>query len=179
MTILKLSSYRKKGINAYLKGVDSDQYLYGSPATPEDQQQAYKSKLHTISIDLSQLVDGMYVYKEAGGADFNKIRYGWIKIKAGEIIDEGQGNPPPQTLNQYPELPELLGSPKQIAWAEKIRLEALDWNYKHGFEFIDSDISKLPPSAKWWIDNRSNAHDKVAEIIGFHLTTQDRERAYE
>lgn len=164
---LTLSTYRKKGINAYLKV--GDNYLYGKPATPQDAENAYKNKLHTVEIDLSTLPDGYYSYKEAGGADFNKSRYGWIKVIGGEIEDSGLGDPP-LNLKLLPPLPALTGSDKQIAWAEKIRFDAMRWNYKHGWEFGEKDIAILPTEAKWWIDNRESAHSKVARLIGFDLS---------
>jgi hypothetical protein len=55
------------------------------------------------------------------------------------------------------ELPALTGTPKQIAWAEKIRLEAYNSYANRGFEYIASETS-----AAWWIDRR---HDYESVIF--------------
>lgn len=69
--------------------------------------------------------------------------------------------------------PELTGTPKQVAWAEKIRseivadlqdLEAFVKNTPPGYKGFDVAVAlaiiaetKANPSAKWWIDNRDQA----------------------
>lgn len=92
---LKLDTYRKKGINAYLVGTDAsgkplghEKNMYGKPV-PGQEDLAHKSKKHTVQVRIDNLADGKYVYKEAGGADFNKARYGWIVLKSGEVVEEG------------------------------------------------------------------------------------------
>ena len=96
---IELETYRNKGINAYLApvkngNVDYTQNIYGEPIDDDAKDKAHRGKRHTVKVRIDNLTDGVYVYKEAGGADFNKSRYGWLKIKGGEIIDEGTGKPP-------------------------------------------------------------------------------------
>jgi hypothetical protein len=83
--------------------------------------------------------------------------------------------------NTAENLPELLGSPKQVAWAETIRRKALDAAARvrrvdptalaaatkpetvaMGTEYVqvyEATMAKLrtETSAKWWIDNRDTA----------------------
>lgn len=92
---IKLETYRSKGLNAYLAPVENGKAntvkaIYGKPVEGQ-KDKAHKSKRHTVEIDISKLADGIYQYKEAGGADFNKARYGWIQIQGGEIVSEGEG----------------------------------------------------------------------------------------
>lgn len=100
MLKLQLQTYRNKGINAYLAPMlstgkpDTNKAMYGKPVAGQENL-AHRAKKHTIEIDISNL-QGVYIYKEAGGADGNKVRYGWLKIVAGEIIEEGEGYPSPQ-----------------------------------------------------------------------------------
>jgi hypothetical protein len=89
---IELDTYRKKGINAYLVATDESgkalsyvHNMYGKPKAGQEDA-AHKSKKHTILVRIDNLPDGNYIYKEAGGADFNKSRYGTITIKNGEII---------------------------------------------------------------------------------------------
>jgi hypothetical protein len=49
-------------------------------------------------------------------------------------------------INACKTLPNLTGSEKQIAWAEKIRADKSKMN---GFDYIKSESS-----AKWWIEHR-------------------------
>ena len=96
---IELVSYRSKGINAYLCPVingkaDYTQADYGKPTCDEEQERAHRSKKHTVKIRYDHLPTGLYQWKEAGGADNNKARYGWMKIVKGECIAEGEGYPP-------------------------------------------------------------------------------------
>ncbi|KAM3093199.1 hypothetical protein ACKFKF_29690 [Phormidesmis sp. 146-12] len=91
---MELTSNRSKGLNAYLAPIKPDGKadltlaMYGTPKTDADEDKAHRSKRHTVVIDEATLADGYYQYKEAGGADFNKARYGWLEIKSGKIISE-------------------------------------------------------------------------------------------
>lgn len=87
---IELDTYRKKGINAYLvrEGLGFEHNIYGEPL-PGQEDLAHKGKKHTVKVRIDDLEDGKYKYKEAGGADFNKSKYGWIQLKDGEIIDQG------------------------------------------------------------------------------------------
>lgn len=94
-TYIKLDTYRKKGINAYLVGTDAngkalhfDNNMYGKPV-PGQEDAGHKSKKHAVQVRIDNLPDGKYIYKYAGGADFNKARYGWIILKAGQVVEEG------------------------------------------------------------------------------------------
>jgi hypothetical protein len=67
------------------------------------------------------------------------------------------------------QLPPLVGTPKQIAWAESIRAEKLrEFNgYNKGFSILGVaplTIADIPATilaetgARWWIDNRNHSH---------------------
>jgi ribosomal protein L3 len=91
ITVIELNTYRKKGINAYLVGTDAngkslghEHMMYGKPKAGQEDA-AHKSKKHIVEVRIDNLPDGKYIYKEAGGADFNKARYGEIVLKDGQI----------------------------------------------------------------------------------------------
>lgn len=173
---MKLQSYRKKGINAYLSivGGGIDLMDFGTPVTPEDAEKAHQSKSHTVAIDLSKKADGDYYYKEAQG---HKSTQGWLRIKAGEIAEEWSSlveyqkaiivAPVANTESQSIALPDLQGSEKQIAWAEQIRAKAITAATTY-FQSTDQSItseqvaSKFDKftSAKWWIDRREDLKAK-------------------
>lgn len=90
-------------------------------------------------------------------------------------------------MKESNEMKELKGSEKQIAWAEKIRIEQLNNLELKAREFEEralvAKISAKPlsiakqiresieemrneESAKWWIDNRSIAAATVDKITG-------------
>jgi hypothetical protein len=48
-------------------------------------------------------------------------------------------------------LPDLVGSPKQIAWGDKIRAAAYAEYKNKGFNYVATESS-----AAWWIDNRND-----------------------
>lgn len=90
---IQLETYRSKGINAYLAPeeggkANTTKAMYGKPVAGQEDK-AHKAKRHTVEVRIDNLPDGKYIYKEAGGADFNKSRYGWIVLKSGEIVEEG------------------------------------------------------------------------------------------
>jgi hypothetical protein len=98
--------------------------------------------------------------------------------------------------NAAESLPELLGSPKQVAWAETIRRKALDNAArvrtvnpaalavatkpelvamgKEYIEVYESTMAKLrgETSAKWWIENRDTVEtileDACAKVLRKH-----------
>ena len=92
--MVEFESYRSKGLNAYIAPIkangeaDLNQANYGKPKTEADQAKAHRHKRHTVVVDESQLADGYYVWKEAGGADFNKASYGWLEVRSGKIVQE-------------------------------------------------------------------------------------------
>lgn len=157
MATLELRSYRRKGVNAYLwplGGGESD-YDFGTPATEEDEQRAYKSKSHIVKIDLSTKPDGGYKSVEAWET---RRRSNYLLIKEGEIIEQYDSEAELLKALNPMKLPELWGSDKQVAWAESIRSKFIaeigdritDWSpqsaayealYRHS-------------NAKIWIDNR-------------------------
>jgi len=53
-------------------------------------------------------------------------------------------------------LPELAGSVKQIAWAEKIRAQKFNEFNGKGFNFIVTETS-----AAWWIENRNSCESVI------------------
>lgn len=53
-------------------------------------------------------------------------------------------------------LPALTGTPKQIAWAEKIRAEKYDMFKGRGFDYIANETS-----AAWWIDHRNDVESEI------------------
>ena len=84
-------------------------------------------------------------------------------------------------LSTRPELPALVGSEKQIAWANTIRAGIFADAEKHGEALTKAPqpggggdlVRKLYPiwyaelcgqsSAKWWIDHRQQSHDEIMD----------------
>jgi hypothetical protein len=87
---IQLTSYRIKGINAYLveEGKTFHHNDYGTPIDEENQERAHRSKRHTVQVRIDNLPDGIYRFVEAGGADNTKLVKGYLKIANGEIIEE-------------------------------------------------------------------------------------------
>lgn len=56
------------------------------------------------------------------------------------------------------DLPALVGSPRQVAWANQLRVKAID---RHGLDQIGAVVD-VETSAKWWIEARQRLfHLKV------------------
>ncbi|MGE5631401.1 MAG: hypothetical protein ACM3TR_09930 [Caulobacteraceae bacterium] len=53
-------------------------------------------------------------------------------------------------------LPDLTGTPKQIAWAEKIRADKHNMFKGRGFTYIANETS-----AAWWIDHRNDVESEI------------------
>ena len=131
MAILKLGSYRKKGINAYavpLQGLQysPNDYDFGAPLTDADRCAAYKSGFHEVGVDLStsKFSDGYLKYREAIG---HRSSEGYVYVVAGEIAElwESEADYVIARATTIINLPALEGSPKQIAWAEGIRAKVI------------------------------------------------------
>lgn len=152
---ITLVSYRKKGINAYMvkEGEDHTRHDYGTPIDEENQQLAYRSKRHTVQVRIDNL-DGVYRYREAGGADFNSLTTGYLLIENGEITEEADSAAALIAAADTSELPELEGSVKQVGWAESIR-EKIIAKFKQAGVSSPAYV-KAETSAKWYIDNRNN-----------------------
>jgi hypothetical protein len=185
MVSLELTSYRRKGINAYLLMVGADIATadYGTPKTEADQAKAHTGKSHAVVIDLSAKPDGNYKYKEANG---HKTRYGYLSIKDGEIVQEFESEQEMLSAT-LPGLPELEGTEKQIAWAEKIRAKFID---SIGDRITDwspqsaayAGLEKIT-QAKSWIDNRDRLNpekfiEKVAELEREWELAEEAENLY-
>lgn len=152
---IQLVSYRMKGINAYLvkEGEDHTQHDYGTPIDEENQQRAHRKKRHTVKVRIDHLPDGIYRFVEAGGADFNKVVKGYLKIADGKIAEESDNLNSLIVGNTADTLPELDGSQKQIDWALSIR-EKFIAKLKQAKKDIPDWINTTT-SAKWYIDNRA------------------------
>lgn len=164
MGILKLGSYRKKGINAYvvpLQGLQfsTNDYDFGQPLTEADRAAANKSGFHKVGIDLSQpkFLDSYLRYKEAIG---HKSSEGFIEVKNGEIVDSW-GDDYDYVIHrahELIELPPLQGSCKQIVWAESIRAQSILYLHCN----IGIEVRLHPDFFK----DKVQSHDWIE---GFHL----------
>ena len=175
MTVFKLESNRKKGINAYLckiKGMQTDpkKMLFGKPDGEENKAKANRSKQYTAVFDLAGM-SGDYLYKEV---DTNgREKYGWLQIQNGEILNEWGDE------NEYaiaratkicPELLPLEGSEKQIDWATPTRAKAiLIMAYKAVDSWsVDQSTFKLMaeyPHAKDWIEKLGPSSEGAATLL--------------
>lgn len=163
MAILKLGSYRKKGINAYavpLQGLQysPNDYDFGAPLTDADRCAAYKSGFHEVGVDLStaKFSDGYLKYKEAIG---HKTSEGYIYVVAGEIAEswEDETDYVIARVSKLIDLPALEGSSKQIAWAEELRAKSVLFLHCNiGIEVrLHSDFFNSKIQSKDWIEGFS------------------------
>lgn len=158
MTTIDLNSNRSKGHNAYICPVvrfsghkDMDRIRYPKPK-PGQEAKAHQRKYFEGEVDISDFSDGWYYYFEATfqgrGAD------GLVEIRGGEIVDNLQqiDDLLVKTAEEYfSSLRPLLGTPKQIAWADIIRARLILALWEEGYE---QDIyGSLPAESKWWIEN--------------------------
>jgi hypothetical protein len=150
-TFIYLFSYRRKGINAYLIKEQVGAYpLFGKPVSEKDRQAAYRGKLHQIQIRVDNLPDGIYKKVEAGGGSFNKVQREYLKIQDGAVV--AQSWDMAELIDLPKTLPELIGTPKQVAWAENLRSRIISQSAKDGNSIPEYVYSQT--SATWYIDNR-------------------------
>lgn len=168
MATFTLETYRYKGINAYCAPcnasgeVDLAKADYGKPVAGQEDL-ANRQKRHEVIIEISG--NGYYCYKEVTPASSTVgAKYGWLIVEGGEVVEEFESK---AKFVQYVTaqsfvLPELTGSSKQIAWAEKIRAEAIAATEKFGSLAEKNDLklyaSGLPTDSKSWIDAHIKAH---------------------
>lgn len=168
--MIDLCSNRSKGINGYIAPVSSysgeihnDRAMYPIPK-PGQEQASYKGKFFKGEVDESKLPDGWYYWKEAVFQS-TKSDSGLIEIKRGEIVREAGTIAQLKiiTCNEFfPDLPPLIGTPKQTAYAESLRAAYLLQMWEIGLiNFGDSPsaiaLKKSPNEAKWWIEAGSYA----------------------
>lgn len=159
---IQLTSYRLKNINAYLveEGKTYHHNDYGSPIDEENQERAHRNKRHIVRVRIDNLPDGIYRFVEAGGADFNKIAKGYLKIANGEIVAESKSLNSLIIGEDANTLPELQGSDRQVEWAVSIREKAIA-KFKKANAEIPEALTKTT-SAKWFIDNQDSSIVKSA-----------------
>jgi len=150
---LQLTHYKKKGIYAYLcrltingSSIVRGDFINGEPIDEgENKQRFYQGRSATVVFDLGKFPDGLYEYKEAVK---HKSRRGYLQISQGQIKEEWSS--PEEMMDELkpvPELPDLLGTNKQVAWAETIREKAI----RDGFPV--EEACKIT-SASQWINSR-------------------------
>jgi hypothetical protein len=146
-----LYSYRRKDINAYLIQESVGAYpIFGKPVTEEDRQLAYRGKLHQIKIRIDDLPSGIYRVVQVGGGSFNKVRREYLKIQEGVVM--AQSWDMAELIDLPKTLPEIVGTPKQVAWAENIRSRIISKAAKDGNpipEYVYTETRSV-----WYIDNR-------------------------
>ena len=64
-------------------------------------------------------------------------------------------------------LSHLIGTSKEVDWANSLRDSALQYIWKQGWygdsESFLEDAQRLPTEAKWWIENRDRVSNKSHE----------------
>jgi hypothetical protein len=91
--------------------------------------------------------------------------------------DEMQGAK--QRISENPEVPPrgdalaaLVGTMKQVQWAEKIRAERIA--SRHGAGHHDSALLETVTEAKWWIDNRGRTDADLLALCSQPASREDR-----
>ena len=161
---MELNSNRSKGQNAYICPVvpfsghkDTDVAIYPKPL-PGHEDAALKGKFFKGEVDKSTLKDRWYYYYEA---NFQSTRgsHGYLKIEKGEIVKEVDHVDEilVETLYRYfPDLKPLIGTPKQVKWAESIRAKEILYLWEQGYgesELGQKAFGTLPGNAKYWIED--------------------------
>jgi hypothetical protein len=113
-----------------------------------NQQDSHGASAQKLTFELE---DGIYEVQDANFGSSRTNHY-WLKVSNGEGVETEEPKP-----DLGVELPELEGSEKQIAWAEKIRAKAIGdclINFPKSFQslakvcFVDTE-----EKAGWWIEN--------------------------
>lgn len=120
----------------------------------EKDQKCYSGKLGKVRWRLNLLPDGIYELDQANENVMSSVRTyrTYLKIEQWQVVKEWSCLEElfEDILPTVPsDLPELIGSFKQVAWAEDIRQKAIQ-NGK-----ISSEDAQKITDAKTWIDNRS------------------------
>jgi hypothetical protein len=162
---MDLDSNRGKGINAYIAPItpysgkiEADRATYPKPK-PGQEDLAHRRKFWKGTVDESKLPDGWYYWQEAIFQSC-KIASGVVEIRNGEIV-QSLDNLEQMTLiicdNYYPDLPPLIGTPKQVAYGESMRakylLQLWGLSLANGGDPPSAiALKKSPNEAKWWIE---------------------------
>lgn len=113
-------------------------------------------------------------------ADDREFPHVTISGKAVHRYDHGPSRPQPTPEPVRSNLPDLQGSPKQVAWAEKIRDQKLRAIHEEWAEWPKSDPAKRAKieevmakveqenTARWWIDHREE------DLFGWVIRTAKR-----
>lgn len=162
---MKLSSNRSKNINAYCAPVvvysgeiQTQLAIYPTP-DPGQEDLAHRKKFHTGTVDESKLKDGWYYWKEANYQS-SRISSGLIHVHSGEIVEECSTVDEMKQIEaarRFPGLPPLIGSPKQVAYAESLRAKYLFQIWELGILNSKGSatcemLATSPKDAKWWIE---------------------------
>jgi len=156
---IELTNYSRKGIHAYLCPVsikdgriDRGAFISATPlnADPDNQRRFYAGKSARGKVSIVGLT-GLYEFKEASG---HKTSFGYLQLENGVIVNQWRDRErfleamEAEAVGEQ-ELPDLIGSPKQVAWAEDIRRKViLKLKSVEDADYIHTE------SAKWWIDER-------------------------
>lgn len=108
---IALTHYARKGIYAYIcpltikdSQIERGDFINGQPREA-DKQRFYQGKSAIVIIDLDNLDDGLYEYKEASG---HKTRFAYFELTGGVIGREWDTSQEMlEDLKPIPELPEL------------------------------------------------------------------------
>jgi hypothetical protein len=145
----------------------------GVPLSPEDAKKAAKGIRHRVVIDTEPLGSGYFLVQDAGPSPKNRGRQQYIRITDGQITDLWEDFiqfVSARCQREVPNLPLLTGTPAQVAWAGRIRAEALlrimDCNDR-AIEFPTDSAGDLRylTSAHWWIENREEVVSEAMALI--------------
>lgn len=151
---LALSHYKRKSVYAYLCPIQIEKgqiirgnFYNGEPKDDEDNKDRYyRGRSSVVEFDLDKFEDGLYEYKESGGE--NRVRFGYLKIEAGEITDEWFSKDELlNAVNPLPQLPELEGaSQRQIKYAIALREKLIR------AKRVDEHTVQTKTKSRFWID---------------------------
>jgi len=162
---MDLNSNRGKGINAYIAPItpysgkiETDRATYPKP-NPGQETLAHRSKFFEGTVDESKLPNGWYYWKEAIFQS-SRSASGVVEIKDGQIVRSLDDLEQMMIIvcdNYYPDLPPLIGTPKQVAYGESMRakylLQLSGLGLASGGDSPSAiALKKSPEGARFWIE---------------------------
>jgi hypothetical protein len=157
MTVeVKISDMRAAGKPGYVAKIVEREKVFLSAKD----RSGYSTSRETLVFELSE--DGIYEVCDANFGSSKRNIY-FIRLEDGEEVDRSDILNELIVKSESLSLPDLVGSVKQVNWAEGIRSKAIasilqKIKPEHEPKVVEL-LPQLPLSAKAWIDHRDNAVD--------------------
>lgn len=170
---IKLVDYRNKDVNAYVAKLDEDGQRKFINDHGKTDPNAYKGKENVKEWEIGKLEDGVYEANTRKGIGVRGVEKAYFSVKGGKIDDYLESyqsakdllTPKEKQINKV----SLSGaSDKQISYAESVRDKAIAKLQAKGLSVFDIQKVLNNPqtqTARWWLDNKDAAVDKIYNAI--------------